>query len=119
MGVSADDTAVLEDQDQKCPKSTEHEETIMKTTFKKTTLKYVTSGLAALAIGGAVAFAPVASAATPATPVASAMGSPIGSAGTDPLVPFGTEPHVPGVLGYVDSSHDEANTTNGQVDLPF
>jgi hypothetical protein len=115
MGASADDTSILEDQDQKCPKGAiEHEETIMKTTFK-----HVTSGLAALAIGGAVAFAPVASAATPATPVASAMGSPIGSAGTDPLVPFGTEPHVPGVLGYVDSSHDEANTTNGQVDLPF
>jgi hypothetical protein len=95
-------------------KGTDHEETMMKTPFK-----YLTSGLAALAIGGAVALAPVASASTPAAPVASAMGSPIGGAGTDPLVPYGTEPHIPGVLGYVDSSHDEANTTNGQVDLPF
>jgi hypothetical protein len=95
-------------------KSTEHGETIMKTPFK-----YVTSGLAALVIGGAVALAPVASAATPPAPVVSAMGAPIGDAGTDPLVPYGTQPHVPGVLGYVDSSHDEANTTNGQVDLPF
>src|ERR1700712_2585674 len=103
MGVSADDTSVLDDQDQMCPRrATEHEETIMKTPFT-----YVTSALAALAIGGAVALAPV----------ASATGSPIGSAGTDPLVPYGTEPHVAGVLGYVDSSHDEANTTNGQVDL--
>ena len=115
MGVSADDTSVLDDQDQMCPRrATEHEETIMKTPFT-----YVTSALAALAIGGAVALAPVASAATPPAPVASAMGSPIGSAGTDPLVPYGTAPHVAGVLGYVDSSHDEANTTNGQVDLPF
>lgn len=115
MGVSADDSSALDDQDQKCPeRATEQEETIMKATFK-----YVTSGLAALAIGGAVALAPVASAATLPAPVASAIGSPIGGAGTDPLVPYGTEPPVAGVLGYVDSSHDEANTTNGQVDLPF
>jgi hypothetical protein len=115
MGVSADDTSVLEDQDQKCPRRTmAHEETIMKTAFK-----YVTSGLAALAICGAVALAPVASAATLPAPVASAVGSPVGGAGTDPLVPYGTEPKVPAVLGYVDSNHDEANTTNGQVDQPF
>jgi hypothetical protein len=84
----------------------------------KNTVKYVVSGLAAAAIGGAIVLAPVASAATlPAASVA--MSSGIGSAGTDPLVPYGTEPQVPGRLGYVDSSHDEANTTNGQVDLPF
>jgi hypothetical protein len=45
--------------------------------------------------------------------------SAIGDAGTDPLVPYGTEPQVPYRLGYVDSDHDEANTTAGQVDLPF
>ena len=41
------------------------------------------------------------------------------SAGTDPLVPYGTDPHSPYVFGYHVSDHDEANTTNGQVDVPF
>ena len=45
--------------------------------------------------------------------------SVVGSAGTDPLVPYGTEPEIPYRLGYVDSNHDEANTSNGEVDLPF
>ena len=86
----------------------------------KITFTYVTSGLAALAIGGAVALAPAAAAATPAAPSISA-GTPsaIGSTGADPLVPFGTEPEVPYRLGYVDSNHDEVDTTGGQVDLPF
>ena len=39
--------------------------------------------------------------------------------GTDPLIPFGTEPMSPVRLGYVDSNHDEANTSNGGVDIPF
>ncbi len=86
----------------------------------KTAFKYVTSGLAAVAIGGAVAFAPVASAATLPAPVATVVtASTMGEAGTDPLVPFGTEPQVPVWLGYIDSNHDEVDTTNGQVDLPF
>jgi hypothetical protein len=67
----------------------------------KTTIKLVAPWLAAAAIGGAIALAPVA------------------SADTDPLVPYGTNPAVPYVLGYHVSNHDEANTTNGQVDLPF
>jgi hypothetical protein len=57
--------------------------------------------LAAAAIGGAIALAPIA------------------SADTNPLVPYGTDPHSPYVLGYRVSNHDEANTTNGQVDTPF
>ena len=81
----------------------------------KKSLGYVTSGLAAIAIGGAVLLAPVASAATPVTIAAAG----IGTSGADPLVPFGTEPKVPGPLGYVDSNHDEVNTSNGQIDLPF
>jgi hypothetical protein len=86
----------------------------------ETSFTYVTSGLAAVAIGGAIVLAPIASAATHPAPVATAATpSAIGSAGTDPLVPYGTEPHVPGPLGFVDSNHDEADTTNGQVDLPF
>jgi hypothetical protein len=86
----------------------------------KTPLKYVVTGLAAVAVGGAVVLAPVASAAAVGTPVASvALASGIAGPGTDPLVPYGTEPKVPGPLGYVDSNHDEADTSNGQVDLPF
>jgi hypothetical protein len=57
--------------------------------------------LAAAAVGGAIVIAPIA------------------GASTDPLVPYGTDPHVPYVLGYQDSNHDEINTTNGQLDLPF
>ena len=67
----------------------------------KITSKVVAPWLAAAAIGGALALAPIA------------------SADTSPAVPFGTDPHTPYVLGYHVSNHDEANTTNGQVDLPF
>jgi hypothetical protein len=67
----------------------------------KTTIRYIAPWLAAAAIGGAIALAPVA------------------SADTDPLVPYGTNPQVPYVLGFHESNHDEANTTNGQLDLPF
>ena len=78
-------------------------------------LKYLASSLALAAIGGAVALAPIASAATP-----SAASTPRPAAtDTDPLVPYGTDPHSPYVLGYHVSDHDEANTTNGQVDVPF
>jgi hypothetical protein len=45
--------------------------------------------------------------------------APIASANTDPLVPYGTDPHSPYVLGYHVSNHDESNTTNGQLDVPF
>jgi len=76
----------------------------------KTTLKYVAPWLAAAAIGGAVALAPIASAATHPAPVS--------SAGTDPLVPYGTDPQVPS-LGFHESNHDNADTTNGFVDVPF
>jgi hypothetical protein len=82
----------------------------------KTTIKYFAPWLAAAAIGGAVALAPMASAATPPAPTAPAS---VGTAGTDPLVPFGTDPHSPYVFGYHTSDHDESNTTNGQVDVPF
>jgi hypothetical protein len=85
----------------------------------KSTVKYLVPGLAAAVIGAAVAFAPIAATtlAMPHTTVAIPLTA--GSAGTDPLVPYGTEPHVSTRLGYVDSNHDEANTTNGEVDVPF
>lgn len=81
----------------------------------KTPFTYALTGLAAVLVGGAVALAPAASAAPAPAPIATS----IQTVGTDPLIPYGPEPQVPGRLGYVDSNHDEANTTNGQVDLPF
>jgi hypothetical protein len=86
----------------------------------KTTLKYVAPWLAAAAIGGAVALAPIAGAATHPAPIASAAThpAPVSSAGTDPLVPYGTDPQVPS-LGFHESNHDNADTTNGFVDVPF
>jgi hypothetical protein len=79
-------------------------------------IKYVAPWLAAAAIGGAVALAPIASAAAPS---ATTTQSTPTAGGTDPLVPYGTDPHSPYVFGYHVSDHDEANTTNGQVDVPF
>jgi hypothetical protein len=63
--------------------------------------KFTAAWLVAAAIGGAIALAPTA------------------SANTDPLVPYGTDPHSRYVMGYHVSNHDEANTTNGQIDSPF
>ncbi|MHC9296700.1 hypothetical protein ACRCUN_29905 [Mycobacterium sp. LTG2003] len=77
----------------------------------KMPIKFIAPWLAAAAIGGAVAFAPIASAADTNTH------SQVSD--TDPLVPVGTDPVIPYRLGYVDSNHDEANTTGGGVDLPF
>jgi hypothetical protein len=80
--------------------------------------QYVAPWLAAFAIGGALALTPIANAATHSVPVAAAA-TPEVPGGTDPLVPYGTNPHAPYRLGYIDSNHDEANTSNGQLDLPF
>jgi hypothetical protein len=85
----------------------------------KTSIKRMTPWLAALAIGSGVALAPVASAATHTAPLAAATAPAAPGVGTDPLVPYGTDPQVPYLLGYVNSNHDEANTTNGGLDLPF
>jgi hypothetical protein len=85
----------------------------------KTSIKRMTPWLAALAIGTGVALAPVASAATHTAPHAAASAPAAPGVGTDPLVPYGTDPQVPYLLGYVNSNHDEANTTNGGLDLPF
>lgn len=82
-------------------------------------IKYLAAPLAAAAIGGAILLAPLASAATTDTAIPVTPSAPIVSTGTDPLVPYGTDPQAPYRLGYVDSNHDEANTTNGQLDVPF
>jgi hypothetical protein len=81
-------------------------------------IKYLAPSLAAAAIGGAIVLAPIASAATHVAPAPKPATSSA-STGTDPLVPYGTDPHSPYVLGYHVSNHDEANTTNGQLDVPF
>jgi hypothetical protein len=67
----------------------------------KATIKHLAPWLAAAAIGGAIALAPIA------------------SADTNPAVPYGTNPHSPYVLGFHVSNHDEADQTNGAVDVPF
>jgi hypothetical protein len=76
--------------------------------------------LAAAAIGGAIALAPIVSAATDPAPIASAAthSAPVSSAGADPLVPYGTDPQVSS-LGFHESNHDDVDTTNGFVDVPF
>ena len=80
----------------------------------KNTVKYFAPWVAAAAVGGALVLAPIASAAT-TTPNS----VPAATAGTDPLVPFGTDPHSAYMFGYHVSDHDEANTTNGQLDTAF
>ena len=62
--------------------------------------RYIAPWLAAAAIGGAIALAPIA------------------NADTDPLVPYGTHP-TNTMPGYHVDNHDEASTTNGFVDPSF
>jgi hypothetical protein len=72
-----------------------------KFSFMKTTVKYIAPCLAAAAIGGAIAHAPIA------------------NADPNPRVPYGTNPTNTSVFGYHVDNQDEANTTNGFVDVPF
>ena len=83
----------------------------------KAVSKYFASSLAVAAIGGAIVLAPIAGAATHVAPAPTPASS--SAPGTDPLVPYGTDPHSPYVFGYHTSDHDESNTTNGQLDVPF
>jgi hypothetical protein len=88
----------------------------------KTTIKYLAPWLVAAAIGGAVGLAPAASAAPTPHPPSHSSTPPAPTpfeSGPDPLVPYGTDPNVPFRLGYQNPNHDEGNTTNGQVDVPF
>ena len=68
----------------------------------ETKIKYLAPWLAAAAIGGAIALAPVADAATHRAPVPSTPSSPssVGRAGTDPSTPYGTNPMSPYIFGY-------------------
>jgi hypothetical protein len=67
-----------------------------------TKITFVAPWLAAAAIGGAIALAPIASAATHAAPApgARASQSAVGSPGTDPSTPYGTNPMSPDIFGY-------------------
>jgi len=67
----------------------------------KTTVKQIIPWLAFAAIGGAIAFAPIA------------------NADSSPLLPYGTNPQPSVPIGQHWSDQDELNTTNGDVDLPF
>jgi hypothetical protein len=79
----------------------------------KSTIKYVAPWLAAAAIGGAVALAPIASAATHPTPVMQATTPPAPAVtDTDPATPFGTDPESPAIFGYHTWLGDD-------VDVPF
>ena len=68
----------------------------------KAKITYVAPWLAAAAIGGAIALAPIASAATHPAPAPSAGTSPsaVGRPGTDPSTPYGTDPVSPDIFGY-------------------
>ena len=97
LGVSGDDMDPLSDMIYVVQTGrTTSQENIM-----KMTAKHIAPWLAAAGIGAAIVLAPIA------------------SADTNPLVPFGSDPHSPYVTGFHVSNHDEANTTNGQLDTPF
>jgi hypothetical protein len=85
----------------------------------KTSIKRLAPWLAAFAIGGTVALAPVAEAATNLGPVVVSTAPAAPGTGTDPLIPFGTDPMSPYRLGLINPNHDGANTSNGQLDAPF
>jgi hypothetical protein len=68
----------------------------------KTKITRVAPWLAATAIGGAIALAPIASAATHPAPAPNAGASltAVGRPGTDPSTPYGTDPMSPDIFGY-------------------
>jgi hypothetical protein len=90
----------------------------------KKMIKYVAPWLSAAAIGGAIALAPLASAASTAAPVphnnviTTAAPSP---SGEDPLVPEGTDPRIAFQNGYYNPMlpNDSGNANpGGGVGLP-
>jgi hypothetical protein len=94
------------------------------------TIKHIAPWLAAAAIGAAIGIAPVANADPGSAPVSQSRFAPNSAAsatpatapfgtGEDPLVPNGPNPSIPNQLGYINLNHDEGNTSNGFVDLPF
>jgi uncharacterized membrane protein len=45
--------------------------------------------------------------------------APIAAAEPNPLVPYGTNPQPSTHYGLHEDNHDEVDTTNGLIDLPF
>jgi hypothetical protein len=95
MGVSSGDTACLEHQDRTWTTQPTTGNTM------NATMRYAAPWLAAAAIGG------------------DDCSRAHRKRRHESLVPYGTDPHSPYMLAYHVSNHDEANTTNGQVDTPF
>jgi hypothetical protein len=79
------------------------------------------AGAAVITTTAVLADGPTSTAVDPSGPISGNTGAPLGDAnyGADPLVPFGTEPQAPITPGYVNRNHDQGNTSNGEVDLPF
>jgi hypothetical protein len=76
-------------------------------------IKLVTPGLAAAAIGTAIALAPTASAATHPTPAThGTTRSAPAVTDTDPATPYGTDPESPAIFGY-------HRWLGNDVDVPF
>jgi hypothetical protein len=91
----------------------------------KKAIKYVAPWLSMAAIGGAIALAPLASAAPAPVPPNDVVTNPVQStsaqSGEDPRVPFGPDPYVPFPEGFYNpNTSDGSGTTNpaGGVDLP-
>ena len=89
------------------------------------TIKYMAPWLSAAAIGGAIALAPFASAASAPVPHnnvnANAAPAATGQSGEDPLVPDGTDPQIPFQNGYYNPilPNDSGNANpGGGVGLP-
>ena len=64
------------------------------------TIRHLAPWLAAAAMGGAIALAPIA------------------SADTDPAAPYGTNPTSPAIFGY-HTSNEVADPSNSTLDAPF
>jgi hypothetical protein len=91
----------------------DHESPINQENIMNASMKYAAAPwLVAAVTGAAVAFAPIASAATHPTPVAEANTSAAALTDTDPATPYGTDPESPAIFGYHKWLGDD-------VDVPF
>jgi hypothetical protein len=89
---------------------------------RENTMKKSTRCVAAsFAIGGAFAFAPIATANDDdeTAPDTGPYPTYQFGYGPSPLVPYGSTPYSPYQFGYINVNHDEVYTTNGYLDVPF
>lgn len=90
----------------------------------KIAIKHTAPLLAAVAIGGAIVLAPIASAATAANLVShSPAARPNPGTGPDPLVPYGTNPYVPYYNSpgdtYTGDPNDDDGPNNPGIDSAY